>query len=82
MGAVETFASAFNRHFGARLRSRRKALGLSATDVIVRLHNLGEKCSVATYGRWEAGKSSPNMSYLSALASALDTTISWLVDQE
>ncbi|MDQ7779772.1 MAG: helix-turn-helix transcriptional regulator [Planctomycetota bacterium] len=65
----------FEMQFGNRLRRMRKAKKLSQEELA---HRAG--CDVSTIGRIERGEKSPRLGLLLALAEAMHTTVSDLVD--
>jgi transcriptional regulator with XRE-family HTH domain len=62
---------------GARLRARRRQLGLSQSDLAMRLG-----VSFQQVQKYERGSNRVAASTLVAAASALDVTVSWLVGED
>jgi ribosome-binding protein aMBF1 (putative translation factor) len=59
--------------FGARLRTKRRALGMTQPDLAALVH-----CSAVCLSYWEHGKRRPNMDTIERLAMALGVSASWL----
>lgn len=68
--------SAHNNTLGARMRARRKKLGMSS-------HALGEKLGVnaTTIQRWELGKVAISWDQVRAVADALGVSVATLVSE-
>lgn len=64
---------------GLRLKSRRKALGLSAEALATKMSELGAPVSRGAIANWECGKNGIVMSKLPILAAALGVSESYLV---
>lgn len=62
---------------GARVRMRRKFLGMSQSDLAVRLG-----VSFQQVQKYERGANRISASMLVRTATALDTTVGWLVDEQ
>ena len=67
---------------GMRLRARRKALGLSASDLATRLGDMGVPVSRGAIANWECGKNGIVMSKLPALVAVLECSQSYLLTGE
>lgn len=68
----------FNEAFGQRVKSRREELGITQDELA---HKIGYK-NRSTVSGIEAGTRTVNPEYINALASALETTPSYLMGWE
>jgi len=67
-GTMTAFAALDKKLFALRLAELRERAGYSQADVVRRS---GERFSQANYSQWERGTSTPNVTYLPAIAAAL-----------
>ena len=66
------------KRVGARIRTAREAKGLSQAGLARLLPSAAEGRDVS---RWERGLNMPSWPNLQALATALEVTVAWLLDE-
>ncbi|NBB26731.1 helix-turn-helix domain-containing protein [Cellulophaga sp. BC115SP] len=65
-----------NENFASRIKKRRVDLGLTQDELAQKIHNTSKQ----TISNWEKGVSKPKYDELVSLATALHTTVGYLVD--